>query len=438
MVAESGARWLSMPLSSDADASVARALVRAWAIAADVSAAARERIEALAEAIGNGPAESPPTAEGVVEFGWSAPERPFCVLELPGRELDALALRGDVGAELAIAVVRERAAPQLRITLATHAPRAALERALSSAWVTGPADQLAARAFMLARRLAELRDREVELAAALEETRRQAEESEEAALRLAEVGRRKDEMLAVASHDVRSPVAAAKGALELLEPMLTELTDDQRHLLHVARRACDAVVHLAGNLLTSALIDVDDDDGPASDPCIDLPALVREVVDLIATEARRKGVQLELEIDDDAPNVRADLMWARQIIANVVNNGLKYTAKGGRVWVRLSAASGRAALTVDDEGVGIPADKVGRVFERLTKLRPRGTAGERGSGIGLYVTKQLVDRLGGSIAFRAREGGGTRFVVELPAAAAADASRPARGDDHAATPRLGA
>lgn len=438
MAAVSGARWLSIPLAGEADASAARAALRAWASAAGVSAAAREQIDALAQALVAGPDATPSRGEGVVEFGWIAPDRPFCAIELPGRDLAAAAVAlaggGDLGAGLELLVVREPGGARARVTLATNAPRAALEQALSSACRAASADELAARAWMLGQRLATLREREAALGAALEETKRHAEETEAAAMRLAEVGRKKDELLAVASHDVRSPVAAAKGALELLEPMLTELTDDQRHLLHVARRACDAVVHLAGNLLSVALVGLEDEEGPASDPRTDLAPLVREVVDLAAIEAQRKGVLLELEIDDGAPQTRADLLWARQIVANLVNNGLKYTPKGGRVRVRLSSASGRAALSVDDEGVGIPADKVGRVFERLSKLRPRGTAGERGSGIGLYVTKQLVERLGGSITFRAREGGGTRFVVELPAA---DAPIPAPGDDRDATPRLG-
>jgi signal transduction histidine kinase len=440
MAAGSGTRWLSMPSSSDADGGVARALLRAWVSAARVSAAAHARID-LVDALVARACEPSARGVGTLDFGWSAPDRPFCAIELPVTEgeLDELARPGgDLGDELAIAVFRAPGLVRVQLTLATRAPRAAIERALSMACEAAAAETHAARTFALARQLAAARDRETELAAALEEMRRRAEEAEGAAQRLAEVGRKKDEMLAVASHDVRSPVAAAKGALELLEPMLTELTDDQRHLLHVARRACDAVVHLAGNLLTTALIDVEDDEGPASDPRVDFPALVRDVVDLVAIEARRKGVQLELEIDDGAPHIRADLMWARQIIANLVNNGLKYTPKGGHVWVRLSTASGRAALSVDDEGVGIPADKVGKVFERLTKLRPRGTAGERGSGIGLFMTKQLVERLGGTIAFRAREGGGTHFVVELPGADAPETPAVMRADDRDATSRLDA
>ena len=107
-------------------------------------------------------------------------------------------------------------------------------------------------------------------------------------------------------------------------------------------------------------------------------------------------------------------MWLRQVVSNVVNNALKFTPKGGHVRVNIARKGEAVSLAVEDDGVGVPPDKADRVFEKLTKLRPRGTAGERGTGIGLYVTKQLVDRLGGTISLSSREPAGTRFEVCIP------------------------
>lgn len=411
-------RWLSLPLVCDVDAISARARLRAWSDALGASPAAQVQLVSLGSSIVSQAAQ---TGAGAIAFGWDDRGQPFCEIDQPDGP-SALATaeaarvagvaEGARGLELEIGVERGRA--RVRLATDASAPRSEVERALSRVPERTAAALLEEQNLELARALGALRDREAELARALEEARRSANEAAASALRLAEVGRRKDEILAVASHDIRSPVAAAKGALELLEPTLTELTEDQRHLLGVARRACDAVVHLVGNLLSSALMEVEDDDGPASDPRLDLAALAREVVELMAVEARRKAVQLELDAPAAPVPMRADLMWARQILANLVNNAVKYAPRGGHVWVRLAREAGRIVLTVDDDGVGIPREKAERVFERLTKLRPRGTAGERGSGIGLYVTKQLVERLGGTIGFSPREAKGTRFVVSLP------------------------
>jgi signal transduction histidine kinase len=232
-------------------------------------------------------------------------------------------------------------------------------------------------------------------------------------LRLQELGKKKDELLAIASHDIRSPVAAAKGALELLEPTLTNLTDDQKHLLGVARRAADTVVHLLGNLLSTALLEGEDDEA-FPPPIVDVGLVAREVVEQMAVQARHKGLQLQLDVEPNQPTVRGDLMWIRQVISNLVNNALKFTPKGGHVQARVGREGDEVVFVVEDDGVGIPPDKIERVFERLTKIRPRGTAGERGTGIGLFVTRQLVARLGGQIGIAPRSPVGTRFEVRIP------------------------
>src|SRR5262249_54136502 len=148
-----------------------------------------------------------------------------------------------------LVIVRSHAGDRLRVRVDAHvrADKVAVERAVSEAAEASAVDVLRAQNLEMARMLGTLRDREADLAHALDA--------------LEAVSRKKDELLAVASHDIRSPLAAAKGALELLEPTLSGLTDDQKHLIGVARRGCDAVVHLVGNLMSTALMEMPDDDG---------------------------------------------------------------------------------------------------------------------------------------------------------------------------------
>ena len=421
-------RWLTIPLHRDADVVVGVGRLRAWAEALGVDELSRTRIVTFGAELARAAAAS---SEGSIEFGWADDDgaRPFCSIELPSAHEPKPSTN-----DLAVDVCREHGRTRFRIDAATNPSRDALRRAIADVPEATATDLLKAQNLEMAQMLGTLRDREVELVRALDEARRSANEAAEHALELEALGKRKDELLAVASHDLRSPIAAAKGALELLDPTLKDLTDDQRHLLGVARRGCDAVVHLLGNLMSSALNDIEDDD-PDDPTRVDLMAIVREVVDLMTVTARTKGVDVHCELPASVGAVRGDPWWARQIVANLINNAIKYAPKqGGRVEIVLGELGDAVVLTVDDNGVGVPEGKSDRVFERLTKLRPRGTAGERGTGIGLYVSKKLAERMGGSIALVPREGAGARFQVRWPIAPARHSSQSPRPISASSTP----
>jgi signal transduction histidine kinase len=363
------------------------------------------------------------TRDGSIEFGWERElERPFCVIELPSyADVPADLVDEEItraaegkGNPLRFEVSRDNNRTRYRFLVDLPVRADDVQRAVAESPDATAVEMLREQNLEMARMLGTLRDREAELVRALDEARRNANEATAHALHLQELGKKKDEFLAIASHDIRSPVAAAKGALELLEPSLPGLNDDQKHLLGVARRATDSVVHLLGNLMSTALIEGLQDDDEIQPPIVDVAAVAREVLELMEVQARHKGLELRLEVDSDATTVRGDLMWIRQVISNVVNNALKFTPKGGHVRVNIARDGDRVLLSVEDDGVGVPPDKADRVFEKLTKLRPRGTAGERGAGIGLYVTKKLVDRLGGTIALASRSPAGTRFEVRIP------------------------
>ncbi|MGZ3420881.1 MAG: sensor histidine kinase [Polyangiales bacterium] len=412
-------RWLTIPLRRESDVVSARSRLRAWAEATGLEGMLRTRAVTVgAELARVGVA----TRDGSIEFGWEKDiQRPWCVIDLPtyakvpkqlvdeelvrsadGRTGDR-ALRFDVDEE------DNRTRYRFLADLPTDAHQ--VQTAVADAQEATAVEMLKEQNLEMARMIGTLRDHEAELVRALDESRRNANEATARALAMQELSKKKDEFLAIASHDVRSPIAAAKGALELLEPTLKDLNDDQRHLLGVARRAADSVTHLLANLLSTALIEGSEDD-EIPPQLIDMTEVAREVIDLMAVQARHKGVEVTFEGTE--ATVLGDLMWIRQVIANLVNNAIKFTPKGGHVGVKIGREGDQVVFSVEDDGVGIPPDKADRVFEKLVKLRPRGTAGERGTGIGLYVTKQLVDRLGGTIRILPRATSGTRFEVRIP------------------------
>jgi signal transduction histidine kinase len=399
-------RWLTIPLHRDADVVPACSRLRAWAEALGLAPIARARLVTIGAEAARVAAAS---RDGSIEFGWEG-ARPFCVIESPGRLAPDLTHEP----EFDVAVVHSGERTRLRLEVAAHPSRDELQRALAEAPEATAVDILEAQNLEMARMLGTLRDHEAELALALEEARLTADEATARALRLEELCKRKDELLAVASHDLRSPVAAARGALDLLEPTLPALAEDQKHLLAVARRGCDSVVHLIGNLLSAALMELDDDD-PDDPTAVDFVQTTRDVTELMAVIGRQKGVVVEVHAPPSVSPVRGDPVWARQVLTNLVNNAIKYAPKqGGQVTITISEQPGTVSLVFEDNGVGIPPEKMDRVFDKLAKLRPRGTAGERGTGIGLYVTKKLVERMGGTIVAKPRAPAGMRFEVRLP------------------------
>lgn len=139
-----------------------------------------------------------------------------------------------------------------------------------------------------------------------------------------------------------------------------------------------------------------------------LDELAEELVSFVKPELDRAGVTLELELEGELPTVRADEAQLRQALVNLLRNAREATPKGGRVTVRLRQSSGGVELCVDDTGPGVPDELRASIFD------PFFTTKERGTGLGLAVTREIVEAHGGTIRCEGRPGGGTRFVLELP------------------------
>jgi signal transduction histidine kinase len=117
------------------------------------------------------------------------------------------------------------------------------------------------------------------------------------------------------------------------------------------------------------------------------------------------GAGLGLHCDEDK---------LRQVLVNLVENAVKYSPDGGKVTVAFGAQNGRARIEVRDRGLGIPETDYARVFEKFTRLDPGLSRGVGGTGLGLYIARELVERMGGEIAVDSALGRGSTFVVELP------------------------
>jgi signal transduction histidine kinase len=147
----------------------------------------------------------------------------------------------------------------------------------------------------------------------------------------------------------------------------------------------------------------------------DAGSLALEVVEA-ARISLPDDIAIGVAAGDGLPPVAADPDMLRQVLANLVENAVKYSPRGGRVHVSLEPQEGRVLFAVRDEGLGIPLREQERIFEKFFRLDPNLARGVGGTGLGLYISRELVRRMGGRIWVASREGEGSTFFFELPVA----------------------
>ena len=238
-----------------------------------------------------------------------------------------------------------------------------------------------------------------------------------------EAERLKEEFFALVSHELRTPLTSILGYVDLvLEEDAEEPLDPHvRRSLEVVERNARRLLRLVGDLLFVAQFEA----GTLTlEPgVIDLPALAGQAVEAARPRARDKGVDLVLETEPVA-QCAGDRDRVAQTFDNLISNAVKFTNPGGRVAVRVRAHGDRALLEVDDDGVGIPADEQGRLFERFFRASSATERAIPGVGLGLTIVKAIVEGHGGRIAVRSADGAGTCFQILFPLRPPTGRSRP--------------
>ncbi len=237
----------------------------------------------------------------------------------------------------------------------------------------------------------------------------------------ARLERAKDEFVAMASHELRSPLTSIKGFVELLERSPENMSERQREFVDIILRSTDRLVDLVNDLLDVARIDADRVE--INRRPIDVGEAVREVTELMGPRIEEKGQQLGVYVAPTLPLALADPGRVRQIVANLLTNAHLYTPEDGRIHVGVETDRAWIQIVVADSGIGMTDEESSRVFERFY----RGAGGARanpGTGLGLAIVKSLVEIHHGQITVDSEPGRGTTFTVLLPSAVtAADSSR---------------
>ena len=226
--------------------------------------------------------------------------------------------------------------------------------------------------------------------------------------------RMKSDFLASMSHEIRTPLTAIIGMAELLSE--TKLSNDQEKYVNVFRRAGDTLLNLVNDILDLSKIEAEQ--LVLEDITFELLDVVEEAVEIYAIKAAEHSVELISRIDPDIDTKRVgDPARLRQIILNLISNAIKFTEDGHiTVRVRNSDDPGGLLFSVSDTGVGIPNDKQQAIFESFTQADSSTTRKYGGTGLGLTISKRLVDLMNGRIWVESEVGVGSTFsfTVTLP------------------------
>ncbi|WP_341223790.1 HAMP domain-containing sensor histidine kinase [Loktanella salsilacus] len=219
--------------------------------------------------------------------------------------------------------------------------------------------------------------------------------------------------MSVVSHELRTPMTSILGGLALLKVRIDKTTQDAAtlKLLEVARRNGDRLLMLVNDIidaqaLTEGKVTIDR-------KAVDLNDVVNTAVENCSAYADKLGVSYRVTISSDKMVAYTDSSRVSQVLVNLLSNAAKFTAEGDVVQINATQFKGMARVEVTDHGIGISDEEQKNIFSPFHQTNPGSTAGNKSSGLGLSITKQLMDLLGGRMGVHSIEGKGTTFWIEL-------------------------
>jgi signal transduction histidine kinase len=244
------------------------------------------------------------------------------------------------------------------------------------------------------------------------------EREQETVAELRELDRMKSDFVAAASHELRTPLTTIRGFAELLREQGVSEDRTTRDAVEAIARQTAHLQRLVGNLLREAQLE------HGGQSVFDDPASIQDVLDEVRQGFPGAADRILLHVQEDLPSLRSDRMTLHEIVANLVDNALKYSAPASTVVVDARIEEGSLVIRVTDEGEGIPAGDLPRIFDRFTQIDQSSTRAHGGVGLGLHLVRELTRRLGGEVTVDSVVGRGTVFTVTIPVLSAWDRDDP--------------
>lgn len=264
----------------------------------------------------------------------------------------------------------------------------------------------------LVARLREMNQAEEQLAAKNREIEKQKEELERQRHELSELNATKDKFFSIIAHDLRSPITTLVSLSDIIRTELDYLTPEQKSdVLSSLYDLSKNYLKLLDNLLQWSRMQTGRLD--AEPVTFNLVEMITDVITIYRTTAVEK--QVSLDWNPEGPVfVFADMNMARTILRNLISNALKYSFPMGSVTVQVDGGDSLATVTVRDNGMGMVPDMVDRLFHIDQTFSTKGTANEKGTGLGLILCKEFVEKNGGNLKVESESGKGSSFSFTLP------------------------
>jgi signal transduction histidine kinase len=228
-----------------------------------------------------------------------------------------------------------------------------------------------------------------------------------------ELDQLKDQFIVTASHELRTPLTAVVGYIELLAAYNSTLAPDVRaDFIAKAHRGCDELTLMVGNIMDASRVQFDEENISLSG--VPLAESVQHVLEIMEAITRREGRAIQVDISPDVL-VMADNVRLRQVLLNIVSNALKYSPQGCGIEITMDMDEKQVTVYVQDHGLGVPLEEQKHLFERFVRLERDMNSPVRGAGLGLFISKQLVEAMDGRIWVESTgvSGEGSRFAFTL-------------------------
>jgi len=231
--------------------------------------------------------------------------------------------------------------------------------------------------------------------------------------RLAEASRMKSEFISVVSHQLRSPLSNLRWAIELLmSGRLGKIEEKQTEYFRILKENSGRMGELVSDLLIVSRIETAT--LPQKRKEISLEDLIKKLISEFEPFAQASNVEIEFKSEENLPKILADPSQIRLVVENLLDNAVRYIKDRGKVKMLLSRRGQNLYFEIEDNGVGIPKEDQKYIFQKFFRSENILRYQTQGSGLGLYISKAIIERSGGKIGFKSQEGVGSTFWFTLP------------------------
>lgn len=217
-----------------------------------------------------------------------------------------------------------------------------------------------------------------------------------------------DEFISTVSHEMRTPLTSIRGFSQTLLNSWDKIDDEnKKKFIKIIEEQSNRLIHLVENILTVSKVSAEN----FVMKKVDVNSSIFAIMPIF--QEQYKSHRFQLDLDKSLPCAFLDEDKIQQVLTNLIDNASKYSEEGTTVTITTGTSDGKVFIRVNDEGVGIKEEDIPKLFQKFSRLENHLTSKTQGNGLGLYITKQITEKMNGEIKLESKEGEGTTFEVRF-------------------------